>query len=133
MNKLRTNITAVILALGMLTSGNFAYVILHGECITEESTHHKCEMECCQESDCCEGEDNAVEIKNGDNCCEVHVETSQEQNYPLPPLNKTPEKQKIDVIKLNLSSANFDSQYQVLTTHKLKTTNIFLELSNLRI
>lgn len=136
LNKVRRNISVFILSFVLLTSGNFAFAVSHLECIGDEAGHHKCEMECCQKDDCCTGEggQKAVEIKdeNG-SCCEVHIEKSMEQDITLPVITAGPEKNNIEFIVLTLKPHILNSQFFPVIIHKLKTTNIFLTISNLRI
>jgi hypothetical protein len=90
-------------------------------------------MECCQQSDCCSEEEKAVEIKDDDGCCDVHVEQSTETEYPLPVINNTVEKIKTEPLKINYSASELSSENFSLTSHKFKTSYIYLTVSNLRI
>jgi hypothetical protein len=136
-NKIRQNITALFLAAAMLVSGNFAFAVTHLGCMVEESTHHTCEMECCEEGDCCEGESSnfsPAAITADDNCCEVHVEQASYLDYTIPLSVKNTDVSKNVQLKSDISS---DVQYKTCLTasvyHNIKPQNIYLTVLNLRI
>jgi hypothetical protein len=132
----RQNIIIYLLSAAVLFTGNFALAVTHLDCIMEEEAHHKCEMECCAQSDCCESETNeqgAPEI-TAEGCCEVHIEQAVHQDYTLPLISKNPDKLKYEIAKSGISSeCEFKTAYFSLVTHQFKTTNIYLSVSNLRI
>ena len=122
----------------MLFTGNFAFAVTHLDCMVDDMAHHECEMECCKEGDCCneesEASDFAVKITSDDNCCDVHIEQAAEQDNATITITKTPEKLKYQSLKTDLTADNtYSSEYFGLITHKFKTTNIYLSVSNLRI
>jgi hypothetical protein len=136
-NKIRQNTVSIFLVIAMLFTGNFAFAISHIDCMVEETTHYTCEMECCQEDDCCDSGENSnseAVILSGDNCCEVHIEQAVEQDYALLLIAKTTEKQKYETLKadLNIQSAH-KPDYNGSITYKFISTNIYLAVSNLRI
>ncbi len=120
----------------LLVMGNFSVALAHINCRISDSRHSECEMECCQEGACCSEEENehAVEIKDkNDSCCEVHVEKSMEQDITMPVITAGVEKNNVNFVILTLKPHILNSQFFPVTIHKLKTTNIFLAVSNLRI
>lgn len=137
MKAFRQNITIYLLSAAVLFTGNFAFALSHLDCIMEEEAHHKCEMECCAQGDCCESEaaeQTSAATISGDKCCEVHIEQAVHQNYTLPLLTKNPDKLKYEIAKSGFSSeCEFKTGYFSIVTHQFKTTNIYLSVSNLRI
>lgn len=123
----------------MLTSGNFAYAVTHLDCIVDDGfAHHKCEMECCQESDCCGQEEQQAysgeSITEDGSCCEVHIEQAIEQDFAILQAANTSENIKTDILAVNSNSVTeYKSEYIRVITHRFKTTNIYLSVSNLRI
>jgi hypothetical protein len=119
----------------VLTSGDFAFALSHSDCFSGESGHHKCEMECCTEADCCAEEQGTIQITDdSDGCCETHIEQAVEQDLAVLLINKVSEYQSQSERSFSINELNdyVSYDYSVLT-HKFKTSNIFLELSNLRI
>ncbi len=122
----------------MLFTGNFAFAVTHLDCMADNNAHHKCEMECCIEGDCCPDE----EITNsatgamitGNSCCEVHIEQAVLQDDAILLITKTPDNRKFETLKTGLSvQQDYKQDFTRLTTHRFKTTNIYLSVSNLRI
>jgi hypothetical protein len=134
-SKFRKNIIPILLSAVLLTTGNFALAISHADCFSDESGHHKCGMECCKEGDCCTEEQGTVKItdENG-SCCETHVEQSAEQDNALLNVNGKNEniKQSFQFFSL-YSLVSYSSGDFSVITHKFKTTNIPVAVSNLRI
>lgn len=94
-------------------------------------------MECCQQSDCCEP-DHAITVSpetlsDNDECCVVHIEEAAEQDFVLPVITVNTEKNKIHFIGTILPAKLSSGNVILPVTHKLKTTNIYLTVSNLRI
>ncbi|MBZ0203887.1 MAG: hypothetical protein K8I03_12785 [Ignavibacteria bacterium] len=136
MKRLRNNTIRIIMAALLLVMGNFSVALAHIDCKIGDSSHSKCEMECCQEGACCSEEENehAVEIKDeSGSCCEVHIEKSMEQDITMPVITFGTEKNNLDFLVLTLRPEILASQFFPVIVHKLKTTNIFLAVSNLRI
>lgn len=122
----------------MLLTGNFAYAVTHLDCIVDDVTHHECEMECCKEGNCCSTEEEqtnlAESLASDDMCCEVHIEQAIEQDYAVLLIEKTTEKQfKSSAVTASVTSIQSKQDYTNLITHRFKTTNIYLSVSNLRI
>jgi hypothetical protein len=93
-------------------------------------------MECCVQSDCCEGELSIVQtetISSNDGCCVVHIEEASVQNFVLPVITLNSDKSKIHFNVSVLPVELFSGNAFIPVTHKLKTTNIYLTVSNLRI
>ena len=129
------NITSLFIAFILLSGGNFAFALAHGDCIMVENGYITCEMECCEEAPCVEDVTGEKELIKDDSksCCQIHIEESMEQDVTLPVVVKKPEISKIysfnicSDIFLNISSA------LVPVIHKFKTSNIFLITTSLRI
>lgn len=118
----------------MLTSGNFAYAVSHSDCLSDETGHHKCEMECCIEKDCFTEDQKAAAITDeSSGCCQTHIEKAVEQEDAVLIVNKTGDVQKHPVCSLGVCISIFSSLDFSVVTHKFKTTNIPVEFSNLRI
>ncbi len=130
------NITSVILSLLLLSGGNFAFALTHGDCIIVSNEHSTCEMECCLEIPCGDEENNGeVQIKDVSYlCCNVHIEQNMQQDYyTMPLISKTTYPAKI-ILFSTINSQNFNSlNVPILIIQNFKTTNIFLVVSNLRI
>lgn len=126
------------MAVVLFSTGNFSYAVSHMDCIIGVGlAHHECEMECCVESDCCTGEElpeSAVESIGSEKCCEIHIDQAGPQDYAILQFAKTNE-----IVKTNpLNTADVfiskkNSEYFNIFTHRFKTTNIYLSVSNLRI
>jgi hypothetical protein len=120
----------------MLSGGNFAWAVSHSDCITVKNGYITCEMECCKDTPCLDDfEKKPVQISDdSDPCCKLHYEQSTEQDFTMPVLNSPiPEKNKQFVSVIQSYTCSFSSDYFPLVTHKLKTSNIILTISNLRI
>jgi len=94
-------------------------------------------MECCQQSECCK-EDPASDVtpqilNDNDGCCVVHIEEASVQNFVLPVITLNSDKSKIHFNVYVLPIELFSGNAFIPVTHKLKTTNIYLTVSNLRI
>lgn len=128
------NISRIFIALVMLSGGNFAYALAHGDCIINSNGHQTCEMECCKESDCCKDDSKTVLIKDvGNSCCVVHTEQSLEQDYRMPIISQKPELAKAFFNTIDVTDNISTSIRYIQVSHKFITTNIFLTVSNLRI
>ncbi len=129
------NITSIFIAFLLLSGGNFAFAIAHGDCIMVENGYITCEMDCCKENPCLEeNNDGKVIIKdNSKSCCEVHVEKSMEQDVTLPVVLKKSEISKLFSFTLHSTSLVNETSGAIPVIHKFKTSNIPLINSNLRI
>ena len=129
------NITSLFIAFILLSGGNFAFALAHGDCVMVENGYISCEMECCEEAPCLEDEiDSRVLIKDDSkSCCQVHVEQSMEQDITLPVVVKNPEISKIYSFSLSSDIFLNESSALVPVIHKFKTSNILLITTSLRI
>ena len=129
------NIFSILVALLILSGGNFVYAIAHGDCIIGEHGHSTCEMECCKTDPCAEDEaDGTVKIVGeSDSCCKTHIGQAAEQDTPvLLHVNKTViAKFFVNACQLEITLPGSDVYRRVI--HKFKTTNILLSTSILRI
>lgn len=131
---LRKNIVSIILTAVLLTSGNFAFAVSHADCFSDETGHHKCEMECCKEGDCCAEDGKAVEITDqSGGCCETHIEQAVEQEDAVLIVNNKVDIQKLSLCTPGICISIYSSEDFSVITHKFKTTNIPIVVSNLRI
>jgi len=126
-NKIRQNIVTVFLVATMLFTGNFAFAIAPLDC----------EMECC-EANSCEIEENADSVAtpvfSNDNCCVVYIEQAVEQDHAILLIAKNFNNPNYENFKIGLTILpEYKQDYIRLITHKFKTTNIYLSVSNLRI
>ncbi len=117
----------------MLFSGNFAYALSHASCKSDENIHHKCEEDCCEESDCFTGDDRVVKFETSGGCCEVHIEKSIEQDFTLPVVNNSKVQLKQEYFTINYPLAEFKPVYYELIFLWFKTNNIYLSISSLLI
>jgi len=135
MLKQSSKIFNILIALLMLSGGNFVYALAHGDCFISENGHSTCEMECCQEDPCdtdtAEATVNIVD--DSDSCCKTHIEQTVMQDTPvLLLLNKT-ETNRTNTTLETVQSALQDQKFFFTTIHKLKTTNILLITAAFRI
>jgi hypothetical protein len=136
MKKLRINIIRFILSLLILMMGNFSYAITHLDCEIDNDLHRLCETECCSESACFEIEnyESSVNFSDDKKCCEIHEDKKIEADHSFPPVKQFTEKVKIENTFTNIKSSISETPNSFsLITHKLKTTNIYLTISSLRI
>lgn len=128
-------ISSYLVTAAMLVSGNFSFALTHIDCIIDQTAHHKCEMECCKESDCCEPVENFAKESIADDvtCCEVHVEEAAEPDFAVLHLGSPNDYSKTEILKGLDVIIDHKREFTRLITHKLKTTNIYLSVSNLRI
>lgn len=137
MNKLRKNTISLLLSLVILCGGNFTFALSHFDCTSSNNVHHKCIMECCKQSDCCEPElaitVSPETLSDNNGCCIVHIEESAEHDLVLRVLAAGTEKNKISFIGSILPIELLSDNSILPVTRKLKTTNIYLTVSNLRI
>jgi hypothetical protein len=136
MDKLRINIIRLTLSLLILMTGNFTYAITHLDCEIDNDLHRLCEMECCSESACFESENYEISVNVSDDkkCCEIHEDKTIEADHSLPPVKQFTEKVKFGNTFTNIkSSISATPNSFCLITYKLKSTNIYLTVSSLRI
>lgn len=139
MNNLRKKIPAILVLITLIFSGNFSYALTHIDCLIDNGiAHHKCEMECCKESDCCGEEEPALPgeliASDENNCCTVHFDQAVQHDDAILIAAKTSDNIKTDVLKADDGLASiYSSEYFKVITHRFKTTNIYLTVSNLRI
>ena len=115
----------------MLFTGNFAYAL----------TFEKCEMECCGEKSCCDdgteetSGNNAVKITSvEDTCCEVYIEQAVEPDHATLIVTKTTNNPNSEAVKIGITvHVDHQQDYTRAITHKFRTSNIYLSVSNLRI
>lgn len=94
-------------------------------------------MECCIQSNCCELELSITVspeiLSDNEGCCIIHIEEVSAQNFVLPVIKLNSDKNKIyfnvSVLPIELISGNAI----IPVTQKLKTSDIYLTVSNLRI
>jgi hypothetical protein len=125
----------VIIALVLLSGGNFAFALAHSDCFISAKGHITCEMECCKENPCAE-EENQGEVQindDSDSCCKIHIEQSMEQDITLPVIAKNPEHSKTFLYFINPSVIVNQTTGLLPVIHKFKTSNILLITSILRI
>lgn len=130
------NITAVFTAILMFAGGNFAYAMLHSNCIQVNEGYIYCEMECCKKNPCLEEFLNYEEviIKDDSNiCCKLHVEQRIEQDGTIPVIKNNTEFSKSALYSSVTENSSIENIGFSRLIHKLKTTNIYLKISNLRI
>ncbi|MEO8514917.1 MAG: hypothetical protein ABI543_15265 [Ignavibacteria bacterium] len=135
MKKYIKNITSIFIAFILLSGGNFAFAISHGDCIFVNHGYITCEMECCDEVPCeDEAQSGIVVIKDDSkSCCEVHLEQSMEQDITMPVIAKKQDLSKTLIINLSPAAVFFQSTGIMPVIHKFKTSNILLFTSILRI
>jgi hypothetical protein len=137
LNKFRKNIISLLLSLVIFSGGNFAFAISHFDCTTSNDIHLKCEMECCQQSDCCKQDPaSAVSpeiLSDNDGCCVIHIEEASAQNLVLPVIKLNSDKNKIYLNVSVLPAEMLLGKTFIPVTQKFKTSNIYLTVSNLRI
>lgn len=119
---------SLVLAAAMLFTGNFIYAF----------TPTGCEMECCKEKNSSKSKEilnsDAVFIVNDDNCCDVYIEQAVEQDHAILIITKTINNPNTEAVKMSISEQpEYKQDYTRSLTHKYKTTNIYLSVSNLRI
>lgn len=135
MNRQFRNMIRILIALLMLSGGNFAFALAHGDCLISSDVHITCEMECCKENPCIEDEaQGKVEIADEFNsCCKVHIDEAMTSDVPLPVIAHS--RDNLNSM-INFSAADVLiplSRGFCTLIHKPKTTNILLTTSVLRI
>ncbi|MBL8016705.1 MAG: hypothetical protein JNK43_05490 [Ignavibacteria bacterium] len=134
MNLIR-NSFSIIIALLILSGGNFVYALAHGDCIIGEHGHTTCEMECCKTDPCADDEaDGTVKIVDeSSSCCKTHIGQAAQQDTPV--LTHA-EKTFVSKFIVNTGDTKItlpDTGLFRRVIHKFKTTNILLSTSILRI
>jgi hypothetical protein len=135
MKKIIRKISAFAIALLILFTGNFAYAVIHNDCINENDLHYTCESECCSEEQCSDGNGTKQIVKqeNENGCCEIHDAKVLHHEY-TPVLSYSVEKVKFIAIGANIISLlgeptlNFASVF-----YNLSSTDILIHISTLRI
>jgi hypothetical protein len=128
------NITSIFIAFILLSGGNFAYAIAHGDCVQVSNGYITCEMECCEDNPCVDDEGGKVILKDDSkSCCQLHIEQTVEQDLTLPVILKKTEISKLFSFNLISTITLNESTGFVPVIHKFKTSNILLTTSILRI